>query len=569
MRFYFSLLLFTSLALSFTGDSGKDYPQDYFRSPVSTTILLSGTFGELRPNHFHAGIDIKGKVGQALYAIADGYVSRIKVQEESYGKVLYIRHPNGYTSVYAHMHQFDRAIEDYVKKAQYNQKTFEIELYPQANTFTFKKGQVIGKMGVTGRSFGPHLHFEIRSTATEKPINPLLFGLKVADNRPPRMHQIKVYQLNDKRETLYTQTLNLVKKGNGYGIKGDTLNIPAWRAGIALKVYDHMNGVTNWNGIYALKMYKDDELFYDFDMETFAFSESRYINAHLDYEEQQFKKAYFNRCFALPGNQLSIYNHKKENGVIQLSNKKATKIKMVAEDVKGNSISLLFWVKRKEVQAPKSDIYNYILPYDEESVIKNQSLYLHFPKGALYENLYMKYQSSFDESYNTFSSVHHIHNEKTPVHKYYTLGIRPTYMTDEVKNKAFIAHCDKKNNITNYGGIWEGDLLQTKVRTLGDFCIMIDNEKPKIQPIRYQKDMRGFNKMTFKITDNISTGGNAKGLRYEAKVDGQWILMEFDAKKDLLTHHFDGQLGKGSHQLQLVVTDDRGNQAFFERSFTL
>lgn len=569
MRPYFSLLFITLLVLSFTSDDGKEYPQDYFRAPVSTTMLLSGTFGELRPNHFHAGIDIKGKVGQSLYAVADGYVSRIKVQEGGYGKVLYIRHPNGYTSVYAHMNKFDQRVEDYVKKAQYRKKTFEIELYPEANVFTFKKGQVIGKMGVTGRSFGPHLHFEIRSTATEKPINPLLFGLKVADNQPPRMHQIKVYQLNDKRETIGTQTLNLVKKGRDYGIKGDTLNIPAWRAGIALKVYDHMNGVTNWNGIYALKMYKENQLFYDFDMETFAFSESRYINAHLDYEEQKFKKAYFNRCFSLPGNQLSIYNEQKEAGVIQLSSKKATKIEMVAEDVKGNAISLVFWVKRKEVAPPKSEIYNYVLPYNEESVIKNQSLYLHFPKGTLYENLYMKYQSSFDESHNTFSSVHHIHTEKIPVHKYYTLGIRPTYMPEEVKSKAFIAHCDKKNNITNYGGNWEGDLLKTKVRSLGDFCIMVDNEKPKIQPIRYQRDMRGFNRMTFKITDNVKTGGNAKGLRYAATVDGQWILMEFDAKKDLLIHRFDGKLAKGEHQLKLSVTDDRGNEAVFERSFVL
>lgn len=570
MRFIssFFLVLFIIILTSSTNEAIKEYPQNYFRAPVSNTMFLSGTFGELRPNHFHSGIDIKGKVGQSLYAVADAYVSRIKVQEGGYGKVLYLRHPNGYTSVYAHIDKFDSKIEKFVMDAQYKKKTYEIELYPSANQFVFKKGQVIGKMGITGRSFGPHLHFEIRSTATERPINPLLFGLKVADTRPPRMHQLKIYHLNDKRETIKTKTLDLVKKGRGYGIKGDTLNIGAWRAGFALKVYDHMNGVSNWNGIYALKMYQDDVLVYDFDMETFGFDETRYINAHLDYEEQSTKKSYFNRCYALPGNSLSIYNEQKEKGVIKLKSGKSSKIKMVAEDVEGNASEFVFWVKRTEVKPPtKTATFNYVLPYNEESVIENRSLKLYFPKGALYENLYLQYQSSFDESYNTYSSVHHIHNAKVPVHKYFDISIQPTFMPEELKNKAFIAYCGKDNKVTNYGGKWSNGMLKTKVRALGDYCIMVDDIKPTITPISFKKYLKGASKMTFKIKDNVDTGGRADGLKYEATVDGQWILLEFDAKNDLLIHRFDNRLKAGEHQLRLVVTDNRGNQAVYERTF--
>lgn len=570
MRFISSFILVLSiLILTASRDKAvREYPQDYFRAPVGNTMFLSGTFGELRPNHFHSGIDIKGKVGQPLYAVADGYVSRVKVQEGGYGKVLYVRHPNGYTSVYAHIHKFDSKLEKYVKDAQYQKKTYELDLYPKADQFLFKKGQVIAKMGVTGRSFGPHLHFEIRSTASEKPINPLLFGLKVADNQPPRMHQLKIYHLNDKRETIQTKTLNLVKKGRKYGVKGDTINIGAWRAGFALKVYDHMNGVTNWNGIYALKMYEEEELIYDFDMETFSFGETRYINAHLDYEEQTTKKAYFNRCYALPGNQLSIYNEQRDQGVVKLKSAKASKITMVAEDVKGNKSEFVFWVKRAEVKPPaKTPTFNYILPYDEESIIENRSLKLHFPKSALYENLYLQYQSSFDESHNTYSSVHHVHHSKVPVHKYYDLSIRPTFMPDELKSKAFIAYCGKDNSITNYGGRWKDGMLKTKVRTLGDFCIMVDDVKPKIVPISFKKYMKGASKMTFKITDNVKTGGQADGLKYRATVDGQWILLEFDAKNDLLIHRFDKRLTAGEHQLKLVVTDNRGNERIYERTF--
>lgn len=566
MRLSLLFILCAIIAMGFTGSTNK-YPQDYFRAPVNTAMYLSGTFGELRPNHFHAGIDIKGKVGQSLYAVADGYVARIKIGANGYGKVLYIRHPNGYTSVYAHMNKFTPELEAYVKSKQYKKESFEIELFPTETQFQFKKGQKIGQMGVTGRSFGPHLHFEIRSTGSEKPINPLLFGLKVADKRAPQMHQIKVYQLNDKRETTDTKVINLVKKGRGYGVKGDTIMIGAWRAGFGLKVYDLMDGVSNWNGIYSLQMEKDDEPAYGFNMESFSFDETRYLNAHLDYEALRKKKAYFNRCYALPGNELTIYNQQVNNGVIDLHKNKATKITMLAKDVKDNKIELTFWVKRKEVEIPPSPTYNYLLLQNEKNLIENQAIRIYMPKGTLYENLYLKYQSSPDKSHDIYSSVHHLHHENIPVHKYYDLGIRPTSLPDNLRSKAFIALCGKDNKVTNYGGEWKEDKLQTRVRSLGDFCIMVDDIKPTITPISFQRSMKGFNKMSFKIKDNVATSGIARGLRYRATIDGKWILMEYDGKKDLLTHRFDSNLKAGEHQLRLVVTDDRGNEAVFERTF--
>ena len=208
MRLLFSLFLIVIIAFSFTESGKRSYPQNYFRSPVDHHIKLSGTFGELRPNHLHAGIDIKaknGKIGQPLYATADGYVSRIKVQSGGYGNVLYINHPNGYTSVYAHLHEFPKAIAKYVKEFQYRRQSFEVEIFPEAERFRFKQGEVVGKLGLSGRSFGPHLHFEIRDTKTEKPINPLLFGIQVADNIAPKLHKLKAYFLNDKFENYWQQ----------------------------------------------------------------------------------------------------------------------------------------------------------------------------------------------------------------------------------------------------------------------------------------------------------------------------------------------------------------------------
>lgn len=570
MRYYLFPIVLGLTMMAFSFSEKKDYPQDYFRSPVNTTIRLSGTFGELRPNHLHAGIDIKaynGKTGQPILAAAEGYVSRVKVQSGGYGNVLYMAHPNGYTTVYAHLGKFPEAVAKYVKDEQYRRKKFEVDLYPSQGKFTFEKGAKIGTLGMSGRSFGPHLHFEIRDSGTEKPINPLLFGLAVTDQVAPRLHDLKIYHLNDKHETLKTQTFKTQRGGKGYRIPGDTLSIGAWRIGIGLKAFDHFKGANNWNGVYAMEMYQDDALVYNFEMETFAFNESRYINAHLDYEEQVKKKSYINRFFSLPGNRLSIYKQKKEEGVISLSKSKASKITMIAHDVEGNKSTLEFWVRRSEVKPVEETPYNYMLPYNQQNLITNGSLQLYFPKGALYENLYLRYHSSNEQSSGVYSSVHHLHHDKVPLHRYIDLAIAPTSLPEELRSKAFVAFC-KDNEMENCGGDWEDGKLKTRIRSLGDYCIMVDQEAPTIRPIAYQNNMKGFSKMSFKIDDNFETARNVEEFTYEATVDGQWILMEFDSKKDLLTHRFDGRLGPGKHQLRLVVRDHVGNERVFEREFS-
>lgn len=570
MRIAIFLVFIVTGSLAFTHLNTRSYPQDYFRSPVNHSIKLSGTFGELRPNHLHAGIDIKakdGKIGQPLFAAASGYISRIKVQAGSYGNVLYLSHPNGYTTVYAHLHRFPKEIEEYVFQKQYEKKKFEIELYPKKDRFIFEKGDKIGTLGLSGRSFGPHLHFEIRDSKTEKPINPLLFGIDVVDNRAPKMHELKIYYLNDKRETLKTKKYKLIRKGNNYKISGDTLTLGAWRVGLGVKAYDHFAGVANWNGIYSLSAFENGDLFYDFEMETFSFDETRYINAHLDYEEQVSKKSYFNRCYTLPGNQLSIYNRQRAGGVIELSAHKAKKIKITVADLDDNEATLEFWVKRGEVSPPKSNHYNYILPYNEDNIIDNNSIYLKFPKGAFYEQLYLKYAASFDDSDGIYSAVHHVHDYKTPVHKYFEIAIRSNAIPEHLKSKAFIAYCGKDKKVKNCGGIWKDGLLKTRSRDLGDYSIMVDKVAPKITPISFKSNMRAFKRMSFKIKDNFDTARHVDALHYDAWVDGVWVLMQYDSKKDLLTHNFDGTIGKGEHEFRLVVTDDRGNESVFERTF--
>ena len=569
MRNIFFLLLCLGM-LGFASkkpEEAKNYPQDYFRSPIDQPIRLSGTFGELRPNHLHSGIDIKasnGKVGQPIFAVADGYIARIKVTAAGYGNALYIVHPKGYMTVYAHLHNFSKEVAAYVKKQQYEKKSYNVDLYLGPETFKVDKGEQIGKLGTSGRSFGPHLHFEIRDNKTQKPINPLLFGLKMEDNIAPKMHELKVYYLNDKKEALTTKTLKLIKEGNRYRIKGDTITIGAWRAGFGLKVYDHHDGVSNWNGIYALDMYKEEVLEHSFEMETFAFSESRYINCHLDYEEQVTNKAYFNRCYPLPGNKLKIYN--KKEGIIALQKNKALPIKMVAKDVDGNKAIVEFWVKRGEVTPPESRNYNYALTWNEPNEIDAGNIQVNFPKGVFYENAYLKYEVQSDNSDDVYSSMYSIGKRTIPVHKYFTIAIKPDQLPERLRKKAIIAYCEG-DKVVSQGGKWKDGWLSTKVRSLGNYCVMADDVPPTIEKISFKKDLRGASKISFKIKDSMPTGGKAKGLSYKGYIDGEWVLMEYDEKKDRLNHYFDSRTGKGEHVFKLVVKDDRGNETVFQDLF--
>ena len=571
MRFLLPfILLFCSAFVLSADPREKNYPKDYFDAPVRTSIRLSGTFGELRSNHFHSGIDIKGYIGLALYAPAEGYVVRIKIQAGGYGRALYIAHPTGYTTVYAHMNRFTDELEEYVKSAQYEKESFEVDLYPPKNKFSFRQGEQIGEMGTTGYSFGPHLHFEVRDSKTEKPINPLLFGFKVADSLSPRMHQIKVYEMDEKKRTAHSQIYNLVDRGRAYGVSGDTVYVVSDQVGLALKVYDHMDGVRNWNGVYIVELMVDGAPYFTYEMESFSFDESRYLNAHLDYADQVSQKSYFNRLYTLPGNRLSIYPQKESGGILSLkAGQRAKKIQMKAYDAAGNYTELQFWLKRngKTLKLPPES-YQYVLPHDRENEIHNGSLFLRFPKGTFYEDLYMHYDSATDPKPGIYSPVYQVEDYKTPAHKYFDIAIQPIFLPDDLRKKAFVAYIDQDGDIVNYGGQWKNGMLQARVRDLGEFCIMADEEAPVIKPVSFSSNLGNARKITFKMTDNVATAGNARGLRYRATVNGKWILMEYDAKNDLLHYHFDERIKEGTHQLRIEVVDSRDNKAVFERRFS-
>lgn len=271
MRFFIFIIISTVFLLAFKNEE-KNYPTNDFRSPIGFPIRLSGTFAELRPNHFHGGLDIKpkvnGKQGDAIFAIADGYISRISISAHGYGNVLYVTHSNGYTSIYAHLQKFIPAVTEYIEKRQYANQSFEFDEMVNAAEFPISKGEQIAYLGNTGDSFGPHLHFEIRDTKTDIPINPLYFGFNILDNKKPFLQQLKIYELNHNHETTNAKTYNISNLKGVYQIQPNVLEIPSNRMAIGVKAYDQISGTSNANGIFSMDIFQDDSLIYRFEMEN-------------------------------------------------------------------------------------------------------------------------------------------------------------------------------------------------------------------------------------------------------------------------------------------------------------
>ena len=295
----------------------SSYPTDYFVKPLEIPLVLSGTFGELRSNHFHAGLDIKTqqRVGFNVIAAADGYVSRIKVSHWGYGKALYITHPNGYTTVYGHLKKFSPKIEAYVKKYQYQKKSFEVQLYPKASELKFNQGEVVALSGNSGSSGGPHLHFEIRDSKAIT-INPMLFGIKLPDHKNPTIQNAYTYTKNDTSQV--NQSNKNVKLVLNRQANGDILanTIYAYGdIGIGINAYDRLDGAINHNGIYDLEMDVNGKKVFQFTWNKFSFSESRYINSYIDYEKYSKLNQRVQKCFVNhPANKLSMYKTLVDKG---------------------------------------------------------------------------------------------------------------------------------------------------------------------------------------------------------------------------------------------------------------
>ena len=549
------------------GYSQSKYPDDAFISPLDISLKLSGTFGELRSNHFHSGIDIKTneQTGLNVYAVADGYVSRIKIQSGGYGKALYITHPNGFVSVYGHLSKYNDEINKWVKQNQYSKQSYEVDLYPEPGKFAVKQGDIVAYSGNSGRSGGPHLHFELRSAADQKPVNPLLFGYPVYDKTAPTINLFKIYPFgiysevngNDEAVDFYPSLTN-----GKYVFKNDKTVEAAGQVYFGINTVDLFNGGMNRNGVYEIEVLVDSKPFYKHKLETFSFDETRYINSLIDYKEYKTKNRQVQKTFVEPNNKLSIYQGVENSGILKVMSGRNYLVEVRVYDAVGNFSTLEFTIKGTEIKEnQKSRLENkkQVFSYKGNNNFKNEWINLEIPGIALYDTLHFNYRV-LPKTLNRYSAIHQIGNPYTPLHTWCSLMIRGDSVPKRLQDKAIIAEVTD-DGIESAGGTWTNGFVSTKIRNFGKFCIVVDTIAPVITAlnIKNQKSVASQKSIKLKIEDELSGISN-----YKPTLNGAWILMEYDVKNDLLTYYFDEHLLKGKNEFKLEVWDAKNNYSVYE-----
>ncbi len=560
MKFLSVLLLFSQIIMA-----QKNYPKDYFCPPLSIPMQLSGNFGELRPNHFHAGFDFKTqqKEGLNVYCIGDGFISRIKIATGGNGKTLYITHPNGYTSVYAHLQKMTDSIENFIKKKQYEAQSFEIELFLKPNEIKVSREQIIAFSGNTGASEGPHLHFEIRDSKTEKIINPLLFGFDMyfKDVLKPQIGGVYVYPVNDfsvvnQSKQPLLLNLSVLKDGTFLAEK----IIANGKIGFGIETSDFDNTSLNKNGTYKINSFLNGKFSFGYQLDSYSFDEMRYINALIDYARYKKTGQRVQKLFMKTPYDLSLIKADENNGVVDVKPNISYNYTIEVADFYQNkqtiNIPIEFDLKNPIVN-PENIVANYNVRANRDSNFEKDNASVFFPAGCFYEDFLMQFEVKDKAIF--------IHNESVPAHKSFTIAIKDSTFTEAQKSKVFIANYI--NGDINHNATYRKDnVFSAKAKILGKYELVLDTIAPTIKPLMSleNKNLSSQKSIAFEIDDASS------GIKtYNGFLNDKWILLEYDYKTKKIVHQFsDGIVAEGMNNLKIVVTDHVGNQAVYNNQFT-
>lgn len=559
MKYFFSIF---SFLISFLAISQNEIPTDYFAKPLDKVLVLAGNFGELRANHFHAGLDLKTnhQIGMPVHAAAQGYISRINISPWGYGKAIYIQHPNGYTTVYGHLSRFAPKIEEYIKTRQYKNESYQIEVYPSAKELPVEKGELIALSGNTGGSGGPHLHFEIRDSQ-QHPMNPLLFGIEVKDNRAPRIDGVFVYPIGEDaqvNQSAQRQKLNLMKQSDG---SYEAAKIEACgEIAFGISTIDQQDLAPNPNGVFKIEASLNDDKIFQSDFTKFSFSETRYLNQLLDYEYYQKHRKRIQKLYVEPNNPLSIYSNLSNFGKVDIREGLSYNYVISVTDYNGNESLIKIPIEGKfsEHITPKPDeTTNYFVNANKAAMFEDKGIDVYIPKNSLYRDTFL------DISFDTEKV--HLHEDVIPIHHNITIGFDVSNYKPEDRKQLYIARLSKFGKPYYSSTTKEGDRFTTKTRTFGTYTLASDTVAPKITPLNFRDGQWISNNKTLqvKITDDIS------GIKsYRATVNGKFLLMEYEYKDNTLTHYFsDEVLSETENNLRIVLTDNVGNKAVYEGVF--
>ena len=532
----------------------KNYPQNYFAWPVIAAKGLAANFGELRPNHYHMGFDCKTDQKQNLRVIAaaDGYIAKVKVEPYGFGRAIYINHPNGLTTLYGHLNDFNPELEKYVKEQQYKLKSWKVFLDIPADLFPVKKGMFIAYSGNTGGSQGPHVHFEIRDTKTDKVLNPALFGMPLPDNVPPAILRLAMY---DRYISTYEQSpkFYLIKKIHGVYVASPIIT-GTNKISLGISAIDKYTGSNNPNGIYEAIVYDNEKPVTGFQIDSIGYDETRYLNAHIDYKLRSNGGPFVEHLSRLPGYTNSIYKTTNGDGIILLEDDSTHHIKITVKDANGNTSLLQFDIKRGAGVAEKIKRDDNTLFNQKEFVpgfinlFENNTISFYLPENALYDSIRFRYN---EIPGNNAYTIYQLHNVTVPVHSYFPVKIKAaSSLPDKMVMHRF---ANGKNDYAK--AEYENGWYKASFREFGNFQLMVDTLPPTISPVGFKDNMNcaKLSAIKFIILDNTEEIKN-----FTATLDGNWLRFSNDKGRTFI-YLFDEMCPPGQHELKIVAEDQVGN----------
>lgn len=557
MRFFLFYLLFCSTLFA-----QNNFPKDYFSPPLDIPMQLSGNFGELRPNHFHAGFDFKTqqKEGLKVYASAEGYVSRIKISTFGNGKTIYITHPNGYTTVYAHLQKAVGPIQDFITTTHYKEQSFEIEMYLKPGEIPIKKGEWIAVSGNTGASEGPHLHYEIRDSKTEFIINPMLFGFDSGfrDTKKPVISGLYVYPLfsstvnTSKRPIL----LNTALQKDGTYLADKVLANGPIGFGIIANDYDDVS--FNKNGVYSVNSFLNGQPKFGYQFDTHSFDDMRYVNAIIDYAKYKKTGQRVQKLFMKNKYDLAFIATDETKGQITPTPNLDNVYRIEVADFFGNKSEITVPIQYDSSVAlipAEPVVSNYFLVANKDNIFEKENASVFFPAGTFYDD--------FALNFDVRDKILYLHDDSVPAHSNFTISLTDNTLSNELLEKTFIARLDGEQ--INYNSTFRKDsVFSAKVKTLGKYKLVTDTLAPIVS---IAKPIEG--KWVSQDAIQLQISDLGSGIKtYNGFLNDQWVLFEYDNKTRTITYYFnDDFLQNGANELKVIVTDAMGNSTTFETHF--
>ena len=564
MRYGVFIILFILVFSRYGTAQPVPYPQNYFRNPLGSPMEMAANFGELRPNHWHMGLDIRTqqRVNLQVNAAAGGYISHVGIRAQSFGRYIIIDHPNGYSTLYAHLNDFYPELEEYVTAQQYKNETWAIELDLPAGKFPVSKGQFIAYSGNTGGSQGPHLHFEIRDTKTGKCLNPLLFGFAVEDNVPPNLVKLAIY---DRSRSIYSQSpllLTLKNTDSGYIIpKMPVISTGIRKISFGIQAYDRFTGSSNPNGIFSARLSLDDEPKNGFVIDSLTYADSRYMNAHIDYRYRFHGGAFIQHLSRMPGDHGVAYSNLYGDGVIQLADSNVHTVTIDVKDAHRNTSQLKFsirYIDSLENFSP-SFIHHPLIP-EQVNVLEKPDFEMYLPEGCIYDTVPAMYYRNNSFPSSAVSALHQVNDESVPLHEDMTVRIKLNKpVSDDLKDKLLIRQTSRGSDIRKgtlqAGSTNQEQWVMAKFDELGSYQVFTDLVPPEINNLGKKDtiDLSPASRIVFQPKDNF---GIIK--KFRAGLNGKWLRFTNDKTRSYI-YVFDERCPYGVHELKVTVEDVVGN----------